>query len=194
MISDLYLQPPTLGEFCWICATVEGNPLEAFDKITGIDSLSNIFWNKFLFTLTKIYSESEFEEILNSMVYTDKFLPSKISNLLIDWVHYLSPDFTYVRKAGECKALSVFSVAYRRRMGIPTRFALQTPNHMIYEEFDGNKWVAKEPQELSSFTCSMYDPFYNQMLSAIYPDIPKISELTKEIFEETYLKVLERYS
>ncbi len=151
-ISDLYLRPPTLGELVFAAARLD-DYLYLFDFEDKPD-VWHIFFNRFKLHPSCMNGrglDSDLAKIVCNLTdgtdYNLHFPSQEYSKEYFSYLFWrLSPETTLSLGNGDCKSLAVICVAYKRMHGIAARFLQPTQNHLIFEEYDGEKWIPKEPQ------------------------------------------------
>lgn len=192
-VSDLYLNPPTYGEFLF-------SGYRLYDYIDGIILLKDLGKSDPWYSL--LWSKFEIPAKFNNGIGIDYDLGKLIAHLedgsgYNDNLNYdeeyeyenhlrlygrLRPETTFAEGNGDCKSLAAIAVAYKRSHGIPARFLVSGSNHMIFEEHDGRVWIPKEPQMA----------FFSQPMSELPEPVMPIRN--PPLYEEIYLHALELFS
>ncbi len=187
-ISEFYLRPPTLGELAFAIGRL-GDYLYVFDLEDKPD-VWNLLFNKFELPpscRSGSGSDSDLGKLICNLEDGTDYnlhLPgpehSEAYYSCLFW--RLSPETTLALGNGDCKSLAVISVAYKRLHGIPARFLASQQDHIIFEEYDGNVWVPKEPQ-MARFSAQMED------LNGLPVPIANPS-----LYERTYVHFIQLFS
>ncbi len=191
-VSRLYLLPPTLAEVLYVYGSDLEGPESAFKLVSDLDELkpeilrrkfslpANISANMGCFDLSTLLINIKLGGDAGALkqdgpLDTDKYL-ERIFNQVSPKTILESEDH-YV----ECKSLSVLTVTYLRKAGIPSRFAvfLSSPpfRHMVVEEWQKSQWKHLDPTK--------------SLEGKLYHGESLVHEPTYEAF---YLKVLSAFS
>lgn len=155
--SDLYLHPPTLGEFLWIVnpSFFDDNPhYPLVDALFG-----DLMRQQFKLPDHLVSSKKSLVEIVNLVeikrvderFYSQEssFPPIQIINILNTFYTGLAPSKT-IEEGGDCKALAVLCLTYLRANSRHAKFRKINENsHLVIEQFDeSDRWRLVDPQEL----------------------------------------------
>ncbi len=159
-ISELYLNPPTLGEVYWV--SLVGNPdskdfqiSDELERFCGYfySSFSNfdeLFAMRFELPHNLVAADVKLPEIMQAIEKNDDYhglgRNANVEGLRLAF-QSLQPAATLERGNGNCLSLAVLTVAVNRANSMPTRFIVETPTHIVVESRRGeNNWHRFDPK------------------------------------------------
>jgi len=153
MTGQLYLQPPTLGEFLFALKIRELSAMQALAELR--DLLTNKRFSSVIrkeFTVPKKFileGEVLSASLENLGIITDyrpNIADHEDPTQVMEGVYKsLRPEETLERGGGDCKSYAIFMVAALRRSGNLSRFYCPSNHHVSIEVRTDDQWIRRNP-------------------------------------------------
>jgi len=166
MVNQLYLQPPSLGEFLWVAASTGNSERDVTDIFGDVNSSENNLF-KAKFRVPDGVSPNNLDSILKWLEHEN--LSYFASPKLLNMYNQLAPEMTLTRGRGDCKSRAILTVTCLRKYGRQARFYLPSEDHVVVEENVNSGWMRFDPgrgyvMEKFSDATSKFDNDYEEML------------------------------